>query len=161
MPRPKKDAYIDESKIYRYWLRRQWNDGPRVVFILLNPSTADANKDDATIRKCMSFARQWKYGTLDVVNLFAYRATDPRKLKGYNNPVGPENDKWIVQTARDADIVVAAWGNHGRFMARDEEVLNLLDRVSCLGITKARCPKHPLYVRLDTPLEYLIEPSGF
>ncbi len=116
------------------------------MFIGLNPSTADEVEIDPTIRKCIGFAQRWGLHAMCMTNLFAYRATDPRQMMGYHKPVGDDNDRWLVETARQADIVVAAWGVRGEFMGRDAEVLKLLDRVHCLRLTKAGFPEHPLYI---------------
>ena len=99
------------------------------MFVGLNPSTADEIKDDPTSRKCMRFAQSWGYGGIILANLFAYRATDPRELKGVSDPVGPENDHWLNRLADEAGIVIAAWGIHGGFMRRDSVVMDLHDYV--------------------------------
>ena len=133
---------------YRYALRRVWDpSSPSVLFVLLNPSTADARRDDPTIRRCIGYARDWGYGGLLVGNLFAYRATNPACLKTARDPVGPENDKWLQRLARDADMVVAGWGEHGKLYDRDQEVRPLLPAVHILATTKAGRPRHPLYLR--------------
>ena len=102
---------------YRWHLARTWDaDGSRVAFVALNPSTADATHDDPTIRRCIGFARRWGAGGVDVVNLYAFRATKPRDLFAADDPVGPDNDAWIDAVVARADRVVLAWGHHG---ARD------------------------------------------
>src|SRR5947209_16246810 len=107
-------AIFDSTGTYRYSLWRQWStDCPPVAFIMLNPSTADDRKDDPTIRRCIGFARAWGFGALEVVNLFAYRATDWSKLLEVDDPVGPENDDYIVQAVERCPCVVAAWGTKG------------------------------------------------
>ena len=139
------------SRHFRYTLWREWDVLNRdyAMFIGLNPSTADETLDDPTIRRCSGFAKSWGYGALCMTNLFAFRATNPRTMMGHTKPVGEENDKWIVRCAREAGIVVAAWGTRGQFMARDKEVGGLLDELHCLGKTKDGSPRHPLYVRGD------------
>ena len=136
---------------FRYRLRRTWTTGPRVAFIGLNPSTADATKDDPTIRRCVGFAKAWGFGGVDVVNLFAFRATEPRELKRAADPVGTENDSHLVEVAVSAGRVVAAWGVHGSHQGRDEAVLDLLRvagvSVYCLSRTQAGQPRHPLYAK--------------
>src|SRR5581483_9586135 len=97
---------------YRYSLARFFGDGGVVNFIMLNPSTADAETDDPTIRRCLGFAKAWGYGTLVVTNLFAYRATDPAELAKAGDPVGPDNDTRLWSEAQLSDLVVCAWGNH-------------------------------------------------
>jgi hypothetical protein len=136
--------------VYRYLLWREWDPGvPRLAFVMLNPSTADATSDDPTIRRCIGLARIWGYGALEVVNLFAYRATHPRELRKANHPVGSENDQYILDAARRVDKVVLAWGNHGAWRDRDKAVLGLLsgiENLCCLAVTQAGQPHHPLYV---------------
>jgi len=158
---------FSDDRVYRYTLWRDWFDDlfdhgayaapkPRfVMFIGLNPSTADETKDDPTIRKCIGFAKRWGYSALCMTNLFAFRATDPRKMMGYSKPVGPDNDRWLAATAREADRIIAAWGTKGEFMGRAEEVLKLLHNVECLRKTGQGFPEHPLYVPYETrPIEY-------
>lgn len=139
---------FSECRLFRYTLWRQWDltNSTYVMFIGLNPSTADEKLDDPTIRRCIQYAKDWGFGALCMTNLFAYRATEPIKMKSYPNPVGPENDRWLVACAREAGVVVAAWGNNGQFLGRNEEVMNLLDHLHCLRITKERQPEHPLYL---------------
>lgn len=130
------------------------------MFIGLNPSIADETENDPTIRKCIGFATKWGYDALCMTNLFAYRATDPRRMKAHPKPIGEENDRWLVTCAREAGIIVAAWGVNGQHMGRDEEVLKLLDDVFCLRTTKHGHPEHPLYVPYETgPLRYVIAGS--
>jgi hypothetical protein len=131
---------------YRYTLWREWGRDNYCMFIGLNPSTADEKTDDPTIRRCIGFAKRWGFGALCMTNLFAFRATDPRVMMGASKPVGQDNDRWLVDCARRAGIVIAAWGTHGQFLGRDEEVLNLLDDLYCLRLTKEGFPAHPLYL---------------
>jgi hypothetical protein len=147
-------AVFDSTRLYRYELTRRWTDGPTVAFVMLNPSTADDQTDDATIRRCIGYARRWGYGTLRVVNLFALRATDPARLRLAEDPVGPDNDAHVLAVATEADRVVAAWGAHGCYLQRDRRVLAMLGTIGdvfCLGMTKAGQPKHPL--RLSASLK--------
>jgi len=141
---------------YRYLLTRRVGPGhDTATFIMLNPSTADATVDDPTIRKCVGFSRRWRCGVLRVVNLFAFRAADPSILKAADDPIGPENSRWILRMLRTAEqsggqsIVVCAWGVHGAFQNQDVTVLRLLHgraiRLMSLGITKHGYPRHPLY----------------
>lgn len=129
-----------------------WRPSPYAMVIGLNPSTADESKDDPTIRKCVAFAKLWNCGALCMVNLFAFRATKPRDMMHQPRPVGNENDMWLVRCAREARVVVAAWGTHGDFMGRDEDVCKLLDGLLCLGVTRDGFPRHPLYVPYCTSL---------
>jgi hypothetical protein len=164
---------------YRYRLRRTWGgDGPTACFIMLNPSTADHVRDDPTIRRCVGFARNWGCGGLVVVNLFAWRATDPHELfdvfycrhyprpdgsPAFHNgdPVGPENDAHILAAVAAASPVVAAWGAQGVMMNRAEAVGHLLAGAGvaplCLGKTTWGQPRHPLYVASATPLSPLAD----
>lgn len=150
------DATISECGLYRYRLTREWDPfGKSVNFIMLNPSTADANQDDPTIRRCIGFAQKWNYGKIVVTNLFALRATDPKELRNDSiDPVGSENNSHIEREATSADLIVAAWGNHGGFKDRHSSVYTILSAfdIRCLGITKTGHPKHPLYVPGDTEL---------
>jgi hypothetical protein len=116
------------------------------MFIGLNPSTADEVRDDPTIRRCIGFAKQWGYGALCMTNIFAFRATDPKVMKAASDTVGPDNDKWLSRCAKDAEVVIAAWGVHGSYLARDEKVLKLIGNVMCLGLTRGSNPRHPLYL---------------
>ena len=115
----------------------------------LNPSTADALKNDPTIRRCIGFAQDNGYGSLFVTNLFAYRATRPKDLFAAADPVGPDNDSWLAKIADESTAVLLAWGNHGQFLERDQAVVDLLPAGFCLGINQTGTPKHPLYVRKD------------
>lgn len=149
-----KKTILSDDRIYRYTLWRSWaddlfhnhtNEG-FIMFIGLNPSTADETLDDPTIRKCMGFAKRWGYLTICMTNLFAFRATEPRAMKGHPHPIGPDNDRWLAAIAREASIIVACWGVNGQHMGRDQEVMKLLDNMECLRLTQAGHPEHPLYV---------------
>lgn len=135
-------------------MSRTWDGSlPRVMFIGLNPSTADDRADDPTVRRCIGFSQKWGFGGLILVNLFAYRTTDPVGLIAIDDPIGPENDHWIALEQKKADCVVAAWGNHGVLLNRDDTVLKSLKNAFCLGTTKTGCPRHPLYLSSVTPLQ--------
>jgi hypothetical protein len=123
---------------------------PSVVFVGLNPSTADELQDDPTVRRCVGFTRKWNFGGLILVNLFAYRSTDPVGLLEADDPVGPGNDKYILASARAAKCVVLAWGTKGCLLDRDQHVLSLLPGAHCLGVTKDGHPRHPLYLAGNT-----------
>ena len=144
-------AFLSPCGLYRYSLMRTLFTGRgRVLFIMLNPSTADAEVDDPTIRRCIGFAREWGFQELEVANLFALRATDPKELRKASDPVGPENDRHLMMMSSCADAVIAAWGAHGAYRNRSRQVLGLLEgTVECLGLTKQGHPKHPLYIRAD------------
>lgn len=154
-------AVISDCEQYRYRLWRQWAPGERVLWIMLNPSTADGLQDDPTIRRCMGFACQWGYGGINVVNLCAHRATRPAELLRAPDPMGPENHSYIA-TALDTDIndlVVCAWGAiDTRLYEYRDTVLGWIEvsrreHVYCLGTTRMGEPRHPLMLRKDTPLE--------
>lgn len=153
-----KGAHISDCGSYRYNLYRCWDRSkPFMTFVMLNPSTADANEDDPTIRRCMGFAEREDCGGIEVVNLFAYRATDPKQMKSVIDPIGPMNNDYLSAAALDDNkYIVCAWGAHGSHRGRDKEVLKLLDignMIRHLGLTKAGQPKHPLYLKSDTPLQ--------
>ena len=150
-------AVFDDSRTYRYRLGRIWNPGePAMTFIGLNPSTADAMVDDPTIRRCRGFAVREGCGGLVMVNLFAYRSTDPDRLRHVDDPVGPDNASYLLLMVASAGPAVAAWGVGGGLHGRDRAVLKLLNgakRLHCLGTTKDGHPRHPLYLAGKTPLE--------
>ncbi len=144
-------AVFSPDRRYRYVLRRPINamlENGTCLFIGLNPSTADEEHDDPTIRRCKGFARAWGYSLLVVCNLFAYRATDPTDMKAQDDPVGPDNDRVLIAEATSAHLVVLAWGNDGAFLGRSSRVLDILGSLTTfhLGLTKAGEPKHPLYL---------------
>jgi hypothetical protein len=143
-------AAFSEDRTYRYMLARAWdpNLSSCAAFVGLNPSTADENVDDATVRRLMGFARSWGYGALVLVNLFAFRATDPRAMRRASDPIGVDNDRHILKYAGDASIVVACWGAHGSHLGRNAAVAKLLkDRpIFALRETKTGEPMHPLYL---------------
>jgi len=117
------------------------------MLIGLNPSTADAARDDPTIRRAIGFARAWGFGALWVVNLFAWRATRPRDLKAAPDPVGPRNDVWIRRIAGRCERIVAAWGNDGTYMGRSARMRALLgDRLDVIRLNASGEPAHPLYL---------------
>jgi len=152
---PSGDAVFSADDRYRYLLTRRWACGGKAVtWIMLNPSTATASANDNTITRCMDFARRWGYSAMYVVNLFAYRATDPRELTRVADPVGPANDDYITDLCSDSWLTVAAWGVHGRLNDRARHVAKLLDsegvQLSCLGVTSHGHPRHPLYLRSTT-----------
>lgn len=157
-------ATISDCGLFRYQLGRKWGPGPIACYIMLNPSTANAEVDDRTIGRCRSFAWREGCGGFVVVNLFAFRATDPKAMKAAADPVGPENDANIRDAIRCATAtggpVIAAWGKDGAYRGRDAAVRASLGReVQCLGKTKDGHPKHPLYVKGDTPLIPLVSAS--
>ena len=149
-------AQFSDCGLYRYRLSRTWNSWePPALFVMLNPSTATADADDPTIKRCTRFAQRWGYGGLTVGNLFGYRATSPALLRTVDDPVGPDNDNALRELQLDAGITVVAWGAQGGLYRRDRAVLDLLDGpVSCLGLTASNQPRHPLYVpKLTRPVK--------
>ncbi len=139
-------AYSNDYQ-YRYEFCRRWADGDSVVWVLLNPGTGDTDgKQRPTLGRCIKWSRQWGYGALTIVNLFAYRATRPKDLLRAADPVGPDNDETLAHVTGAADRVVAAWGAHGRLIGRGREVAVRLPNAFCLGHTSKGQPRHPLYV---------------
>lgn len=149
-------ATFSDCRTYRYALWRCWDwrgYSNQVMFIGLNPSTADETEDDPTIRRCIRFAKDWGYGGLIMTNAFAFRATDPRDMKAAPDPVGPDNDDILSQYQSQVGLVVAAWGAHCP-RDREQQICQIVGRsIKCLGRTKHGSPKHSLYLRADTPLE--------
>jgi hypothetical protein len=144
------------------------NDTLSCLFLMLNPSTADADKDDPTIRKCIGFCKRWGYGHLVVCNLFAYRSTSPAGLLGIEDPKGPDNDAFLVAELGASSLVVLAWGSHQEIRHMVErrvfEVRRVFDRfypslekkVVTLGRCKDGQPRHPLMLSYDTEPERLV-----
>lgn len=153
-----RDAELSGCGKYRYNLTRVWGeDNSRCCWIMLNPSTADAMKDDPTIRRCLDFSIRWGYASMEVVNLFAMRATHPRDLFDVTSPTGGEpNDVAIRRAVKRSDIVVCAWGAQAdRVQAgRARSVVAMLRALQVkpmhLGLTKGGQPKHPLYLPTST-----------
>lgn len=150
-------ATISPCGKYRYWLSRDGDPSKRrVAFVMLNPSTADASIDDATIRRCRTFARGAGFV---VVNLYAYRATKPADMFAVDDPFGAENDDFLLNVAMGDYKIIVAWGVNAK-LARIRYVTQLLEQFDgnssntlyCLGITKDGHPRHPLYVKSDAPI---------
>lgn len=171
-----KGATLSSDGSYRYLLWREWRGThnpqhwrwhgkpgeygePRAcLFIMLNPSTADAEKDDPTIRRCVNFTKAWKYERLEVVNLFAYRSSKPEELLRLThdaNIEGDDNSRIVTKHAAQAGVIICAWGAYGSYLKQGEAVLGWLPHAPrfCLGTTKSGEPKHPLYVDADTKLQ--------
>ena len=141
-----KSATFSPCNNYRYTLSRCWDkDKPYAMFIGLNPSTADEENDDPTIRRCINYAKDWGYGGLYMLNLFAYRATAPSDMMAAKSPVREDNDKWLLKISKEAGIIIAAWGNDGSFKGRSEEIKKLITGLKCLKVNKSGEPAHPLY----------------
>ena len=147
-------AEYSPDEAYRYLLVRTWASGPRVLFVMLNPSTATEAQNDPTVERCERRARALGFGSFAVANIFAYRATDPKVMRAVVDPVGPENDAVIGQSAAQADRVICAWGTHGLHLGRGAAVEGLLRQAGLplyhLGLSKGGMPKHPLYIGYDT-----------
>ncbi len=142
-----KDATLSEDRRYRYRLTREWDqEKPKVLFVGLNPSTADETEDDATIRRCIGFAKRWGFGAILVGNLFGIRSKSPATIYSAKDPVGPQNDEALLNMAQEATLIVAAWGNNGGYRNRSTDVKKLFPHMKCLGKNKTGEPKHPLYV---------------
>jgi len=151
---PGSPAVFSTDRRYRYVLWRIWDPNLRYLAVIgLNPSTADETKDDPTVAKLQRLARKWGYGGLCMLNLFAWRDTDPKKMKQAQSPTGQENDFWILQCIRDlrCGMILAAWGAHGTHHGRARAVQDLLRGfpVYALEVTKGGQPGHPLYLRED------------
>ncbi len=152
-------ALISDDGTYRFKLWRSLSEGHAgmcVNFIMLNPSTADHEKDDPTIRRCIGYARSWGFGKLIITNLFALRSTDPGALKVHEDPIGEDNDDQIMQAADMSHRIIFAWGNHGSLFGRGDAVRKLLDQGGvmeefnyCLGMNQTGEPVHPLYQPKD------------
>lgn len=144
----------DHPRLYRYELIRRWSDGPLLEFVMLNPSTADATRNDPTIGRCMGFAQQWGFHGIRVTNLFGLRATNPQELFQVVDPVGPENRRYLGR--EDGAVTVCAWGAHRAPAGLRESshcVLAGRSELMCLGYNIDGSPKHPLYVAKNVPLQ--------
>lgn len=147
-------AEFSPDRVHRYALWRRWrfdeDQGLRYgAFICLNPSTADEQQDDPTVRRCINYCKDWGLDGFVMLNSFGYRSTDPAGLKSAEDPNGPGNDSAIIRYARAASLIIAAWGVHCP-LDRQATICRMVDRpLFCLGVTKAGRPKHPLYLRRD------------
>lgn len=158
-----KSAVISSDRIFRYQLTRIWDDSKgKVLFIMLNPSTADASVDDPTVRRCMKYAEDWGYGGIRVGNLFPFRSKEPKDLLLAENPLGEDNKHHLYELSRSSDIVICAWGN-GKIVDKiqkrfpDYKPLILIDKpVHYLKLSKDGTPCHPLYLlKILTPKNWL------
>lgn len=154
----RKLAVLSSCGAFRYWLERHWDAAlPRMCIVMLNPSTADAEQDDPTIKRCVEIAKHNLYGAIEVVNLFAFRATDPKDLRKAGWPTGSwENNDHIAKTASRCAVTVCAWGGGAKTTTRPDEVLSNLRRLGvrtkAFAITPHGHPQHPLYVPIETVL---------
>lgn len=153
-------AVISNCGLYRYRLERSFGDGPTLMFVMVNPSTADARTDDQTIRKCIGFASRNGYGRIIVGNKFAFRATDVNKLREAGNPIGPDNDGYLREMMTEADCVVAGWGQLAKLpetlRARWKDIVRMSDaagqRINAIGINADKHPKHPQMTGYNVPI---------
>jgi hypothetical protein len=144
-------AVYSDCERYRYSLTRVWEPGDgHALFVMLNPSTATERQNDPTVERCERRARTLGFGAFTVLNIFAWRATDPREMRAAADPVGPDNDAAILASLAQADRVICAWGTHGAHLGRGPAVERLLRsagvRLWHLGLSKEGHPKHPLYI---------------
>ena len=151
---PRKEALVSPCGLYRYFLVRRWDDNlPEIRWCMLNPSVADDDIDDPTVRKCCGFAKRWGFGSIRIVNLFAFRATDPRGLKEADDPIGPDNVQHLKEILR-APVVMAWGGSLPNTMIAREAVVNVAALAGlgwmCLGRTKGGQPRHPLMLAYST-----------
>lgn len=147
-------AKYSDCEKYRYVLTRVWNDkGERVMFIGLNPSTANEIKNDPTVTRMVNFSKKWGFGSITVCNLFAFRSTFPKYMKSKEDPVGTQTDKLIKEELNNVKLVVAAWGNHGKFLNRSTEILKYLKDFHHFGFTKLNEPRHVLYLSNNADLK--------
>lgn len=156
-------ARLSDDGVYRYELSRSWGDGPHALWVMLNPSVADATRDDQTVRQCCTFTQQWGLDGIIVGNLFALRSTDPKVLLRHPDPIGPDNDATLSGLAARPQVqrIVCAWGAHGWIRNRGLIVARDLARAAlargvglvCLGVTKTGQPLHPARLGHDLPLQ--------
>lgn len=144
-------AVYSDCERYRYSLTRIWDaSAPRVLFMMLNPSTATEFQNDPTVERCERRARALGFGSFTVVNIFAFRATDPREMRAMKDPTGPHNDAAIMEAVSEADQVICAWGAHGQHLNRAKHIEHLLRShnipLFVLDVTANGQPKHPLYI---------------
>lgn len=159
------ECVFSPDRRYRYTLIHRWDellDPDRgIAWICLNPSTADEQQLDPTLRRIREFSTAWGYAFFVMLNLFAWRATDPADMKAAPDPIGPDNDEWITHWSQRCDRMVLGWGEHGAHLGRNERVLARLDHAKsfCLGRNASGQPRHPLYVAQRTvPVPFVRPP---
>lgn len=161
--KPLKDLIVSDAKFstcrkYRYDLLRIWQDDDEniISFIGLNPSTADEVVNDPTVFRCQKRAKSLAFSGMHMLNIFAYRDTDPKGMKKALDPIGQDNDNTLIEVCKRSVKIVCCWGNHGVYLERSSHVRKLLtpfaDKIYCLGLNKNGEPKHPLYLSDATPL---------
>ncbi|HUJ45239.1 MAG TPA: DUF1643 domain-containing protein [Opitutaceae bacterium] len=150
------ECVFSPDRRYRYTLIHRWDElldpGRGIAWICLNPSTADERQLDPTLRRIRDFSAAWGYAFFVMLNLFAWRATDPAAMKAAVDPIGPDNDPWIDHWGTRAERIIVGWGEHGAHRGRDRQVLARLDprKTFCLGRNASGQPRHPLYVARRT-----------
>ena len=149
-------ALFSPCRKYRYRLSQIWDESKDPLYwLMLNPSTADEVKNDPTVERCERRARMWNYGGSVVLNIFAYRATDPKDMRARKDPVGPDNDKWIRELAAMSNkvTVIGGWGEHGKHGERGQAIRDIFKaengRLQALKINASGHPAHPLYIGYD------------
>ncbi|UOQ45520.1 DUF1643 domain-containing protein [Halobacillus salinarum] len=145
------EAVFDPTKTYRYLLSCMWEkEADPVTFVMLNPSVADENYCDPTLKRCLNFAKSWGYGSMKIVNLFALVSTEPEALSSHQDPTGPENDAYIIEASRKSPLIIYAWGTkYGSLNGRSDRVQHLLSSYPHYCIKKSsngRHPCHPLFL---------------
>jgi len=164
-------AVYSPCESYRYLLTRTWApESARALFVMLNPSTATEMQNDPTVERCERRARTLGFGAFRVTNIFGWRATDPKVLRQVPDPVGPGNDAAIARSATEwvrqgtADRIICAWGTHGTYLDRGEQVALLLSEsgqpLHHLGLTREGHPRHPLYVGYAVQPAIWTDPRG-
>jgi hypothetical protein len=154
-------AEFSPCRTFRYVLRRSWADGNCIAFLMMNPSTADESINDATIRRCIGFAKRWGYGSLIILNLFSIRSPDPKEIAKSLDPIGPDADSWIEKSLDGVTEVIAAWGCNQHLTTpalkqRPKTVIaNICSKypdipINCLGYRKDGAPRHPLMLAYET-----------
>ena len=138
-------ALFSSCRQYRYLLWRRWDEREPLVFICLNPSTADEQHNDPTNRRTIGFARDLGFGGMIMANLFAYRATQPADLFKAQDPVGPDNDQWLAELTNHGLTMIAGWGNHGHRPERLAQLKGL--QLQALKVNGSGAPAHPLYLK--------------
>lgn len=148
--RKESGATFSDCRKYRYCLWRIWDyDKPRIMFIGLNPSTADETQNDPTIRRVIGFGKSWGYGGIFMCNLFAIVSADPAILKTTTDPIG-YNDRYLLQYSESAKDILFGWGNFKEATERAKYVSGLFPNALCLGKNQNGTPKHPLYIAANT-----------
>ena len=141
-------ADFSDCRMYRYTLWRTWDDSKsKVMFLGLNPSTADEVKNDPTVTRCINYSKSWGYGGMYMMNIFSFRTTYPIELKKAKNPIGKDNDYWIQKIYRRVDKCIGAWGNDGDFKRRSNEIFKIIPKIYCLKLNQSGQPAHPLYLK--------------